>query len=301
MILRRGLSMAMMLVCCLFAGCKSSPGNAPAAGAMGPAEATQLLARAVETRRSGDSILASGDMKIHDRASNFSLGMQIENFAAVYPDRMRLKTTKLAGTVDVFDALMRGDNIAFFVPRHNTLYTGKVSELRGGGLSFSPDRIVSRLLKGDRALLDKKWTPLAPAGGKNARGKNGAVEVEEVHQPGAEFLRVRLDPRRGTIARIAYCDAHGAEYLVEEYDNYRDVDGGRNPGAGQLFPTRFNLLWPGQDRFVKINLKKADLSRRPEELAEAFEGIDGLDLERVQRKALGQAHIDSDPSTMQDE
>ena len=156
------------------------------------------------------------------------------------------------------------------------------------------------LVSHDRALLDKKWTTLAPAGGKN-RGKNAMVEVEETHQPGAEFLRVRLDPRRATIARIAYCDAHGAEYLVEEYDNYRDVDGGRNPGAGQLFPTRFNLLWPGQDRFVKINLKKADLSRRPEELAEAFEGIDGLDLERVQRKALGQAHIDSDPSTMQDD
>lgn len=284
---------AVLLTACRSSGDKTPPGGTNV-------DAVQVLTKAVNSRRSGDCVVANGDMKIFDKGSNFSLGMQIENFAAVYPDKMRLKTTKLAGSIDVFDALMRGDNIAFFVPRHNTLYTGKVSELNnGGGLSFSPELIVARLLKGDRALLDKKWKTISAPGGKKG-SRPADLEIEEIHRPGDQYLRIRLDPRKQVITRIAYCDRQNTEYLVEEYGNYRDPDNGRNPDMVSLFPTRFNLLWPGKDRFVKINLKRVDLNRRPAELAEAFSGIDGVDLDRVKRKALGQAHIDSDPSTMQD-
>lgn len=281
---------SLVLVAALaLTACAPSGGKAPAAGSV---DALQALSTAVKSRRSGDSIVAEGDMKIFDRQSDFSLGMAIENFAAVYPDKMRLKTTKLAGNVEVFDALMRGDNIAFYVPRHKTLYTGKVSELNGGGLSFSPELIVARLLKGDGALLEKQWKSITPAVRRGEKTRSTDAELEQIHRPGENFLRVRLDTRRQVITRIAYLDGQGREYMVEDYDNYREMGG--TPEAPAYFPTRFGLTWPDKDRYVKINLKNVDLSRSPESLAEAFSGIDNLDMDKVQRKNLGQARVEGD-------
>ncbi|GHS91505.1 hypothetical protein FACS1894139_13100 [Planctomycetales bacterium] len=240
----------------------------------------EMLAAAINARAAVETLVAKGDMRIQDRANKFSLGVQIDQMAAVYPDRLRLKTSKLAGTVEAFDILMRDNNIAFFVPRHHTLYVGTVGQLKQaqGGLNFSPEIMLDRLLHGSRPLLNYEW--------RTGSRDNKSLTLEQVHRPDSNYLRVTLDPRQKVILRVAYLNPAGGEYFVEEYDNYRALNGG-------LFPTRFALLW-GDERFVRFNLKDVELGRSAAALGEAFAGIDNLDMERVKRQPLQDARVDGD-------
>jgi hypothetical protein len=113
------------------------------------------------------------------------------------------------------------------------------------------------------------------------------LELEQIHPAGKNFSRVTLNPQRCELLRVAYVNADGSEYFAEEYDNYREVPGG-------AFPTRFALVWPKQNRFVRLNLKDLDLGRPADALNEAFAGIDNLDMDKVMRKPLNQARVESD-------
>lgn len=263
---------------------KTTP--SPNVVALNDENATKLVIDAVQNRANIDVLVASGEMKIFDRATDFSLSVQIENMVAVHPDKLRMKTTKLAGNVEVFDVLMRDGKVAFFVPRHKTLYSGNISDLQSGGINFSPDVILSRLLRADEHLSRLQWQSVPVP--KNSRGRGAQIELEQTHKKGESYLRVTIDPPQKTILRVAYYNANNQEYLVEEYDNYQPI------ANGKLFPTRFNLNWTDKNRYVKMNLKRHDVTRRLSEVAEAFEGIDNVDFNKVQRKALGQARIESD-------
>jgi hypothetical protein len=287
--MRHLFALTLLAAAAIFGGC-----NQPGAGAKGniasPQEAKTLLTAALDSRRTASCIIAGGDMKIHDRDSDFSLGVQIENLAAVYPDKMRMKTTKLAGAVAAFDLLMRDNKIAFYVPRQNTLYMGNVSDLQGGGINFSPELLLARLLRGSDKLREFDWTVTAPD------GKNRETVIEQAHPAGAKFLRVNLDTRREmpTITKITYYTEQNTPYLVEEYGDYREFPTPLAPEKKMFFPTHFALIWPEHDRYVRMGLKNIQLNRRPEELAEAFSGIDDLDPDRVTRKELRQARIEGD-------
>lgn len=259
-------------------------------------EATQLVNDMIKKRASLESIAARGEMDIKDRGSDFSLSIKIEMFAQ-HPQNLRIKASKLADAVIAFDMLMMGKDVAFYVPTQNSLYTGNISNLKSGGVNFSPEKIVARILRADRGLLDRRWKII---GQEKAGLFSKNLVLEQMHKPGESFVRIEVDGSKSHLKKVTHYTPKGKAFFVERYGYYKEFMteqktlSGKKIGSGVYFPTRFSLNWPAKGRSVKITLRDFEHNKSPEELEEIWV-IDDLDMDTVKKKSIGKIKVDSDP------
>lgn len=258
-------------------------------------EATDLVNKAVENRANLDNLSGRGEMKIVDRGSDFSLSVKIE-MVAQNPKNLRIRATKLAEAIVAFDMLMQGSNAAFFIPTRNTLYTGNIDNLKSGGVNFSPQAVIARILRSDRGLLDRKWKMI----GKSNEGLfSSNLVLEQVHRPGQRFVRIHVDGKRGVLLKVLHYNSQGRLYFEEEYNGYHEIQSGnttlsgKSIGTGSYFPTRFLLRWPAKDRYVKVTLRSYEFNQS-QQVIEQFWTIDDLDMDSVVRKSLSQIQVQGD-------
>ena len=269
-------------------GCSVSSGTQSIA-------ATDLINQTIENRIDIDSIIAGGEMKIVDKPSKFSLSTKIEMIAED-PSSLRIKATKLADEIIAFDMLMQGERVAFYVPLRNVLYTGNVSNLRSGGINFSPKAIINRILHANRDLLNKRWKVM----GTNKSGlMSENLVLEQMHKRGQPYVRIHVDGMRRVLHKVEHYNQRGKLFFVETYSRFKqEMSGettfaGREIGTGKYFPMQFILDWPDKKRSVKINLRRYNSNIDQDEIAE-FWVIDDLDMDSVQQRSLSQVEVESD-------
>ena len=257
--------------------------------------ATDLINQTIENRIDIESIIAGGEMKIVDKPSKFSLSTKIEMIAED-PSSLRIKATKLADEIIAFDMLMQGERVAFYVPLRNVLYTGDVSNLRSGGINFSPKAIISRILHANRDLLNKRWRVI----GTNKSGlMSENLVLEELHKRGQPYVKIHVDGMRRVLHKVEHYNNKGKLFFVETYSRFeQEMSGettlaGRDIGTGKYFPMQFILDWPDKNRSVKINLRRYRSNINPDEIGE-FWVIDDLDMDSVQQRRLSQVEVESD-------
>lgn len=282
------LSITSCLLLVLSTGCISTTDTVSIA-------ATDLINQTIDNRIDVNSIIAGGEMKIVDKPSNFSLSTKIE-LIAEDPSSLRIKATKLADEIIAFDMLMQGERVAFYVPLRNVLYTGNVSNLRSGGVNFSPKAIINRILHANSDLANKRWRVL----GKNKAGlMNENLIMEQMHKRGQGFVKIYVDGLRRVLHKVEHFDKKGKLYFVETYSKFKQemtgetTAAGREIGTGKYFPMQFTLDWPDKNRYVKITLRRYKSNVSQEELDELWL-IDDLDMDSVQQRTLSQVEVDSD-------
>ncbi len=287
--LKKYLFLALTLSACVFiTGCSTTSDTVSIA-------ATDLINQTIENRIDVNNIIAGGEMKIVDRPSKFSLSTQIEMIAED-PSSLRIKASKLADEIVAFDMLMQGEKVAFYVPLHNTLYTGNVSNLQSGGINFSPKAIINRILHANRDLLNKRWRVV----GKSDAGlMNENLILEEMHKRGQPYVRLYVDGRRRVLHKVEHFNRDGKLFFVETYSRFeQEMTGektlaGKEIGSGRYFPMQFILDWPDKERSVKINLRRYRSNASAAEVEE-FWVIDDLDMDSVQQRSLSQVEVESD-------
>ncbi len=257
--------------------------------------ATDLINNTVENRVDIDNIIAGGEMKIVDQPSDFSLSTKIEMIAED-PSSLRIKATKLADEIVAFDMLMQGEQVAFYVPLRNVLYTGNVANLQSGGVNFSPKAIINRILHANEDLLDKRWRVV----GRDSAGlMNENLILEEMHTKGQEYVRVYVDGRRQVLHKVEHYTSNNQLYFVETYSKFEQLMtgettlAGKEIGTGKYFPMQFTLDWPQKNRYVKITLRRYRSNVDNAETDELWV-IDDLDMDSVQQRTLAQVDVDSD-------
>ncbi len=246
------LAVAMAL---LLAGCSNKGGQARGPGADANASPDVLVKNAVETRTSLSSIAGKGVMRIVDQPNRFGLTVNAD-LVADEADRLRIRADKLAGTIQAFDVVMLGDDIGFYIPTQNTLYHGKVGDLRNFSFNFDPDEVLRQMLRPDTALLLKHWRR-AEAGPDD----RNAIAVEEDAPAGRPRLRLAIDRRTGMIVSVAQLDGRGQPVMVKRYDDYRNLNQGRGKGknaADAVFPYLISFSWPRERRMMEMHFKSVE-------------------------------------------
>ena len=108
------------------AGCGSIFGSSPKPATT--VEPAALVQQCLDNRAVLSSLQAEAAMRILDRPHKFSLRINTE-ILAQKPARLRLQATKALGKIEIFDTVMEGQDILFYVPRKRTLYSGQVRDL----------------------------------------------------------------------------------------------------------------------------------------------------------------------------
>lgn len=288
--MRKFRLLAAVIASLLLSGC-------PQPGSVVDLEATEVVNSAVKNRADLKSLTGRGEMRIADKGSDFSLSIKIE-MVAQDPDHLRIRATKLADAIVAFDMLMQGVDVAFYVPTRNTLYMGNIENLQSGGVNFSPNAVIARMLRTDKGLLDRKWRIMG-------RDKDGLFSsnlvLEQVHGAGQDYVRLHVDGRNGLLMRVLHYDKSGKLFFEEDYNGYRQIMTGRHTpsgaeiGSGIYFPTRFRLSWPDKNRHVSVTLRDFEIDQTPEQL-EKFWTIDDLNLDTVQRRNLDSIKVEGDPA-----
>ncbi len=268
-------SLAALLM--LTAGCvrQGGTGGSSPRREVKPEEIKPALSARAEVK----SLQAAATLRITDRRHDFSLGVNVDLFCES-SGKLRLKATRAMGSVEAFDAVVVGSDIACYVPRDKTLYQGKLSDLSQSGLDFRPEELMRHLLEPDQFLLARHWrtTKAAPIAGGPAE-----PVLEETGVKGKRYWRVRLD-NAGQLASLEEHDPDGRPVFVKTYGNYRQL-----PGAKGVYPFFLKLAWPQEQREVEIRFKSAEGGVTVPEEAYA------LDVpERVRQKPLGQVRIEGD-------
>lgn len=282
-----------LLVFLIAAGCQ------PPQDKTGNVSAEELVRKSVEKRMDLQNLAGSGEMKIVDKGSDFSLSVKIE-MVAKDPDHLRIRATKLADAIVAFDLLMQGRDVAFYVPTRNTLYTGNVENLQSGGVNFSPKAVINRILHADRGLLDRKWKIL----GTNKDMFSANLVLEQIHTRGQPYVKIYVDGRREVLLKVEHFNEKGIIFFLEEYNGYKEMMtdketlSGRKIGAGVFFPTRFLLSWPDKGRYVSVTLRNFEVDKQEKEIAE-FWTIDDLDMDTVKKKNLAQVNVEGDKEAQQ--
>ncbi|MDR1519991.1 MAG: hypothetical protein LBU23_07605 [Planctomycetota bacterium] len=235
------------------AGCSGTGGQSAAKPADESDPPDLLVKNAVETRTSLSSLAGKGVMRIVDRPNRFGLTVNADVLADD-SDRLRIRADKLAGTIQAFDVVKLGDDIGFYVPSQNTLYHGKVDELRHLAFRFDPDEVLRQMLRPDTSLLLRRWRhAAAPAG----EAKETLAMEEDV--PGNRpRLRLTLDRRTGRIASLAQLDAGGRPVMIRTYGDYRGLDGIGARNSGPVFPYLISFSWPGDNRLMEMHFKTVE-------------------------------------------
>ncbi len=258
-------------------------------------EATALVNDAIENRANLENMTGTGEMKIVDQGSDFSLSVKVD-MVAQNPGNLRIRATKLADAIVAFDMLMQGSNAAFFIPTRNMLYTGNIDNLKSGGVNFSPHAVISRILRSDRGLLDRRWKMIGQS--KEGLFSNNLV-LEQIHSKGQQYVRIHIDGQRKVLLKVLHFNSQDKLYFEEEYNGYQEIKSGqttlsgKSVGTGSFFPTRFLLRWPDKERYVKVTLRRYEYNQ-PQNVIEQFWTIDDLDMDSVVKKSLSQIQVESD-------
>lgn len=249
------LIMAAAILTLVLAGCgsKDKVANRPVDKNANP---DLLVKNAVENRTSLSSLSGKGVMRIVDQPNRFGLTVNAD-VVADESNRLRIRADKLAGTIQAFDVVMLQDDIGFYIPTQNTLYHGKVDDLRYFSFRFDPDEVLRQMLRPETSLLLKKWRYSDPMPGDAAT----ALMVEEDVPANRPRLRLGITRKNGMLASITQLDASGQPVLVKRYDDYRDLARGRRAsrvGTDAVFPYLISFSWPRDRRMMEMHFKTVE-------------------------------------------
>ncbi len=217
---------------------------------MRPAELVDL---ALRRRIALTSMKAEAYMRILDRPNEFSLRINTE-ILAQRPDRLRIHASKAMGKIEVFDTIMAGDEIAFFVPRRRTLYQGRLADLAHARINFNPADVLRQLLWRNSGLELKTWVYAANRDRAN-------LVLDEKTAPGKPRLRLHISRDRQNLVRITRLNSSGRTILRTAYSKFRIP--ATRPARGKKiilqngarFPYHIELEWPMEKRSVTIDFK----------------------------------------------
>ncbi len=225
----------------------ASSGSAPSRDE-NPAE---LVRNAVESRTELSSIAGKGVMRIVDQPGKFGLTVNADVVADAEENRLRIRANKLAGAVQAFDVVMLGDDIGFYIPTQNTLYHGKVDDLRNFSFNFDPDEVMRQMMTADASLVGRKWRHARPGSGD----PKSAIVLEEAGAKGRAHMRMALNPRNGMIYTVTHVDSSGEPVFVKKFDDYRDL---AQSGGGNAFPYLISFIWPQDRRSMEMRFKQVE-------------------------------------------
>jgi hypothetical protein len=217
-----------------------------------------MVKHAVETRTSLSSLAGKGVMRIVDRPNRFGLTVNADVLADE-SDRLRIRADKLAGSIQAFDVVKLGEDIGLYIPSQNTLYHGKVADLRSFAFRFDPDEILRQMLRPDTALLLRRWRRVQAGSG----GERDVVTLEEDVPAMRPRLRLVLERRTGRIASLIQLDARGDPILIRSYGDYRGIGmgaGGNRFDRGEepVFPYLISFTWPRDHRLMEMQFKSVE-------------------------------------------
>ena len=215
-----------------------------------------MVRNAVETRANLSSIAGKGVMRIVDKPNNFGLTVNAD-VVADKAERLRIRADKLAGAIQAFDVVMLGDDIGFYIPTQKTLYHGKVADLQNFSFRFDPDDVLQQMLRPETALLLKKWRMADPMQGD----PRGAVMLEEIAPPNRPHLRIAINQSSGMIVSISQMDHRGDPVMIKRFDDYRNLNRGRNTPRGAtepVFPYLIAFSWPRDNRSMEMHFKQVE-------------------------------------------
>ena len=203
-------------------------------------------------------------MRILDPENDFTLRINTE-ILAQKPGRLRLRASKALGKVDVFDTVLIGNQIAFYVPRKRTLYEGTRADLADADIHFDPGQILGHLLQPERGLALRAWRRRAPPEAGFFSGPPPIV-LEERRPAGQPRLRAMLDPETLDMIRVEQRNADGAVVFAKEYRRYEPLEARGPKRSGKdapsvvhalgRYPYQAHLEWPQSDRSVLVTFKR---------------------------------------------
>ncbi len=252
---------ALLLV---LVGCQEPSGERAGSAAAAGRSAAELLEASLEQRAALTSLRAEAAMRILDPENDFTLRINTK-ILAQKPGRLRLRASKALGKVEVFDTVLIGNQIAFYVPRKRSLYEGTRADLAEADIHFDPGEILGHLLQPERALVLRAWRR-RPAPEAGFFSGPPPVVLEERRPAGQPRLRVLLDPETLDLVRVEQRNADGAVVFAKEYGRYEALEatGPKRSGTNApsvvhalgRYPFRMHLQWPESDRSVLVTFKR---------------------------------------------
>ncbi len=251
---------AVRALCCLLAfglaGCggDNSAALRPESAPVRNENPATLVRNAVEARTELSSMAGRGVMRIVDQPGKFGLTVNANVLADANENRLRIRADKLAGSVQAFDVVMLGDDIGFYIPTQNTLYHGKVGDLRNFSFNFDPDEVMRQMMTADASLTRRKWRHARPG----PADPKSAIVLEEEGARGRPHMRLALNPQNGTIYTITHLDSGGEPVFVKKFDDYRSLA----KSDESAFPYLISFIWPRDRRSMEMHFKQVDGNAR---------------------------------------